>query len=474
MFNLYTRLGAFGLLLPALACGATENAPSSESEAAATAPPINIRRSLVVSNESILDQRFAFTRVLDQLAAQSGVAGLTGRALYQQWWDTQNDSAHAQGGAAHCDDEQDGNGATLNGYRLQCPRQEGLLAATNPGAPGADSYTPLALFNRFDLAPDDGAHCGEHRIVFGKRQLIPGADRNLIIFEAQMPNPNPTQGLNGCATIAGFWASLTAISDPAVRAQRLETFYFTGWNGLPPVISYAHFRHETGQIRTNQFMTLRNYLGEGILRQPWQLREFKLLPGCPGGVCVQQVTVKENPFGELFDDRSAQPTADDFRDHFIGEVAGLLPNDANTFAMHTPDTFNGGESTSQGSDNDYRAQLLAGTGAFRSQIQAELSRLGSALTPENIADRATATSCAGCHQLSNNRDLGGGLTFPASLGFVHVSETARVPCEAASSAQGQCFDTSPALDDVFLPARRDNLRAFLAGLPRPTPSPRVH
>ena len=27
-------------------------------------------------------------------------------------------------------------------------------------------FFPVALFNRFDLAPEDGAHCGEYRIVY--------------------------------------------------------------------------------------------------------------------------------------------------------------------------------------------------------------------------------------------------------------------------------------------------------------------
>jgi hypothetical protein len=29
----------------------------------------------------------------------------------------------------------------------------------------ASSFAPVALFNRFDLVPADGAHCGEYRIV---------------------------------------------------------------------------------------------------------------------------------------------------------------------------------------------------------------------------------------------------------------------------------------------------------------------
>ena len=44
---------------------------------------------------------------------------------------------------------------------------------------------PLAVFNRFDLAPADFAHCGEYRIVYGKANPnLPTPNRFLLIFEA--------------------------------------------------------------------------------------------------------------------------------------------------------------------------------------------------------------------------------------------------------------------------------------------------
>ncbi len=49
---------------------------------------LDIRRSLVVTEQPILE-RFTFQRVMTQLAAQSGVSGLTALGLFQQWWDTQ-------------------------------------------------------------------------------------------------------------------------------------------------------------------------------------------------------------------------------------------------------------------------------------------------------------------------------------------------------------------------------------------------
>ena len=67
-------------------------------------------------------------------------------------------------------------------------------------------------------------------------------------------------------------------------------------------------------------------------------------------------------------------------------------------------------------------------------------------------------SCAGCHQLSNGKNLGGGVTWPASFGFAHVTEVNR-----ESSADGLRFRISPALTNVFLPHRKAVLEAFLNG-----------
>jgi hypothetical protein len=45
----------------------------------------------------------------------------------------------------------------------------------------------VGLFNRFDLAPFDGSHCGEYRIVYAKHSGIANSlARNMIIFEAAL------------------------------------------------------------------------------------------------------------------------------------------------------------------------------------------------------------------------------------------------------------------------------------------------
>jgi hypothetical protein len=63
--------------------------------------------------------------------------------------------------------------------------------------------------------------------------------------------------------------------------------------------------------------------------------------------------------------------------------------------------------------------------------------------------------------LSNGKDLGGGLTWPSSMGFVHVTEAQR---ETAPDGTVR-FQISPALTNVFLPRRKAVLEAFLNGVP---------
>src|SRR5688572_28729567 len=157
-----------------VACGAEAPEDSTESigdvEQAAKVYDIDVRRSLVVTEKPILE-RFSFERVMQQLVDQSGIPGLTPLALFQQWWDTQNPGP-GLGQGAHCDDQVEaGVGPVLNGYPYLCrpASSEGGQAACDPIAPGSPcAYIPIALFNRFDQAPENGAHCGEHRIVYAK------------------------------------------------------------------------------------------------------------------------------------------------------------------------------------------------------------------------------------------------------------------------------------------------------------------
>ncbi len=436
---------------------------------------VDPRRSLYVTDQAILDgsagRDFSLLFTLNQLAAQSGDPTLTGLDLFEQWWDTQN-LEPGFGDGPHCQDP-------FNGFENQCPRSgEGNQADPAISAAQLASYTPIAVVNRFDLAPPDGSNCGEYRIVYGKTSL---GTRNLPIFEAKLPNPNPGCGLQACLPVQQMWERLSRIDDPVVRARRLHNFFFRGLKGFAPVVHVDHYAGESGgvygggasgQIRTNQFM-----------QGPWNLREFRLersngaadprtgMNGAPGSspaiassLIFVPETVKANPYGRLFNgalpgsnDPLAQHAAE-FQRHFLDQVDTLAINDLNRFSYSVPDVFNAGESQMFGSaPTDYLAQFDqdGGDSPFRTELDARAEEHG--LTSDDIVNRAMALSCGGCHQESVGRNLGGGLVWPNSLGFVQGSEFA-----TETGPNGPRFVISQALTDVFLPHRQSVMEAFLA------------
>ncbi|MCP3061362.1 hypothetical protein LXT21_21505 [Myxococcus sp. K38C18041901] len=417
--------------------------PSGPSAMAITVDP---RASLIVTEDAIV-KNFTLLRVMTQLVTQSGVPGLTPLALFQDWWSTQ-----APPGCL----------PVFNTFPYECPRPESNQALVNPFInPGTnpDEYIPLALVNRFDLAPVSGSDCGEYRIVFGKRSGIPGGgNRNLLIFEAVLPNPNPAAGLNGCQPVANFWASLTGMTALSARVSALTGFYF---NGLPgagfmPVVHMDNYGNRagavaTGQVRTNQF-----------IGRPWTLREFSVRRTMCGGTPCQlrftPVTVKVNPGGTLFNPASGHPLAATFQGSlFPGQVPALTVNDINLFNNTIPDTFNSGQSHVGVFENQYVAQFGPGPSPFHTNVQAAIVAAGSTLTPQQVVARSMALSCAGCHENSNGANLGGGLVWPPSGGFVHVGEQ----FDPLSGTFGPRYRISPALTNVFLPHRKAVLETFL-------------
>jgi hypothetical protein len=440
----------------------------SRSEAVKTTV-IDARRSLAVTEQTIL-ARFSLERVLNQLAAQSGVTGLSGLQLFQQWWDTQNPKPGTYAGA-HCDDNVDGHGAPLlNAYSYLCRASaEGAQVGCNPFVAGSScAYIPIGLFNRFDQAPENGAHCGEHRIVYAKQSGISStSDRNLLIFEAVLPNPHPQQGLKGCQKIVDTWADLSNVSSLSARADVLEDFYFDGQGSVGPVIAVNNFGSNAlgaGQIRTNQFVNTTT---------GWSLREFKLTRSCSGQTCTAlrftPVTNKNNAYGPLFAPGSALPAAAAFEAFFPSQVASLAAGSIPQIDIAISDTFNTAQSQASGStalEMKYPDHFGTGPSALRSALQTQLAALGSALTPDDIVVRAQTQSCAGCHRLNNNVALGGGLTWPASLGFTHVTER-----ETELVGGELRYRISDALVSFLLPARKEILEDFLNNRPRPSKGP---
>ena len=510
----------------------------------------NFGHEALVNTEPDVLARFPMRDVLDQIVALSGATQTDTDSFWSQWWSSQRER-QAGDSANHpfCDD----NGGTVNGFGIDCPRNESQLADVAP-----ETHLPIALFNRFDLAPLDGSHCGEYRIVYAMDGPQAGlSGRNFVIFEAVLPNPDPGCGVAACREVVERWVQVADEADPTVRADLLEEFYFDGIGDFAPVIHPAHYGMEstqdaaygqgpTGQIRTNQFVGF----------QSWTLREFQLERSCqtvsvpnklPSGVTLamntksqvmsatskafskktgffaqaaktqtkdagnadkadesdesdeseameesqdskggsktdsskgssagtsaqqeqapsqddelmkddgfttqdaqekvdfvlvtqcellaRQVTVKGNPSQSLWDD--AHPDAVDYRDDFIAELSSLVPNpdELGSIGLVSDPIWNGGESKASGQgSNNYFSNLVVGS-QMEAAIDAELVALGvqGTHTVANVADRATANSCAGCHQISAGDDLGNGVEFPANSGvgiastmFVHVTET---------------------------------------------------
>ncbi|WP_342375268.1 NBR1-Ig-like domain-containing protein [Myxococcus stipitatus] len=463
-----SRLAGAGLLLASLN-PALASAPHSErgglqttalaDQPSSTAAVLDPLRSLAITDFQTLSL-FSLQEVMNQLTQQGTSPDFTSEQLFRQLWDTQNpapgqpDLPHG----AHCSD----NGGTLNGAPYTCRPNEGAEAILGPESVMA-RYNPIGLFNRFDLAPPDGANCGEYRIVFARG--FGSNKRNLVIFEAVVPNPRPDLGLEGCRPIAQTWASLSTLTDPVARGALVKSFFMDATGpGQPPVIHINHLGNNAlraGQIRTNQFIQ-----GPGA-SFPWLLREFKLRQQClPGGSCPLRfvpVTVKANPRGDFFDVRNTSPLAVGFRAHFITQVASLAVNDINRFNYEVPDLYNAAQSNSEGmldSDNYLHQFLLAPpNNPFAQAITTELQRIGSTLRPEHIVARAQSLSCAGCHNLSSNTDLGGPVSFFPDLrsAFTHNTE---LPADGFPPEDPH-FTLSNLVQATFLPFRQQLLGAFL-------------
>ncbi|MGE0549162.1 MAG: hypothetical protein AB7O24_21225 [Kofleriaceae bacterium] len=430
---------------------------------------LDVHRSLIITDQVILEPAFSFKAVMDQIVGTSG-SNITAKQLFQQWWSTQNPGDSK---TPRCDDETSNGVATFNGFPFACPRAEGAQASVDPFTPAIgnpNGYVPIALTNRFDLAPANGENCGEYRIIFAKNSGITTAtNRNLVIFEAVLPNPNPGAGLAACRPIAQFWADLSSVADVNERRQRLQQFYFQGIPGFKPVIFADHFGGRItakghaiarGQIRSNQFM-----------ENPWLLREWRLMKDSRCGVVKMRMiptTVKNNPGGVMYDAHaSTDARSVEFRSRFIEEVANLSAAELSGIFYRVDNHFNAGQSVAQGTENNYGAQLELGQElgpSFANAISQKLVDTGHAtLTPKNVADRATTQSCAGCHRLSDGADLGEGLSWPGSpLRFVHVTELGG-PTE--QGPDGPRWAISAGLRDSFLPHRADVLVGYLEATP---------
>ncbi|MEJ2681056.1 MAG: hypothetical protein P8176_10320 [Gammaproteobacteria bacterium] len=462
--------------------------------AAIAEPDIDIHRTLFVHDaETVGSGHFSLRQTLQKISddVSSQVPGASPESIFKQFWDTQNDQINAETlGNPHCDDH---NGL-VNGFPLNtCKRAEGTEAigtAAEIAAVIDNEYQPLALINRIDLADSGWKNCGEHRIIYGKAN---GIEKNLIIFEGVLPNPKPGCR-SGCRDVIEFWLDLSDDSDPSSRAVKLAQFYYEGLPGFSEVVHVNHYASSalaqygnstSGQIRTNQFLSdLSSFSPD-----PWTLKEFKTFLSCRSGVCdfdIMPTSVKANPYGQLWKRDLATgsaPTlpggnpyaigipnimarAANFQQDVVNQVtADRLANPSiNGFTYQVDSNKNGAESQSLSPTFDhYRNQAISSVDpGFINDLNAAGAPF--TLNANHIVNRATALSCAGCHQpgafgLTANNALGHGLRWPNSLGFVHVEPTVGTlagepefdPTHFAGNSAG--FAISDALLDVFLPHR---------------------
>jgi len=373
----------------------------------------------------------SLSSVFDALATNGGRQG-DGRQLYQQIFDSFASADQAQlPDAVHCGDEMTDGVPTLNGFPIDCNRAEAQHVND------MENFFATAFVNRFDLAPANGAHCGQQRMIFANNSR----GRTFMILEAQIPNPSPELGINGCLPLAQFWMDQNNNPDAQSRGQRLAQAFLQG--GVPglsefgfgPFYTAENLTVGSGQIRTNQFDSF-----------PWTLREFKLaLDG--DSISAVPFPVAESPAGALWNEFSGLPQGEACRENFLTAMDGVLTDDMSLMSFVVDGACKDAESRNDFSE-DYVGQMSFG---FRQQIEDKLLSIGSSLSPEDVAGRARFSgSCIGCHNESSGSFLGNGVFAPFSFDFPQVVEFTQ---QCGNGESGSCFGTSNALSTVFLPGR---------------------
>ena len=418
------------------------------------------RLSIIVTDKASTSA-VTFSEVMDKLAADMHVDKLT---LFRRWWDTAgkipdgiDDDERARATNVFCNSETDvvSGLSKINGFPYLCPIAEKDQAFVDPFDNEAcppcrnmNGYTAIAFSNRFDLADKhSGAHCGEFRIVFAKNSGLkqkgdpnpaPTDNRNLIIFEALVPNADPRVDpdkkgpfakLAGCRPIVEFWLSLSNTGmTTSARGKALHDFFLNGLpkdsiaKGLPkddigPIVNTRHYAGgpASGQIRTNQFMQGR-----------WTLREFKTYGGS-----IVPATVKSNPGNDLISSPASEdPRSRELEDYLVsqdaldnirgirsqGDASGERSVFSFAFGLTTTglDHLNSFESRADLESQGDFVQAVETCRAGREfclplekRIETELDQEKSPLSPNNIIHRIGTQTCAGCHHYSNgDKELG--------------------------------------------------------------------
>jgi hypothetical protein len=383
-------------------------------------------RVLLESNVDALTS-MSLADVFGALASNGGLEA-DPDLLFRQIYDSYASAGNATiEDTVHCGDEMTDGVPTLNGFPITCDRVERLHVNDQ------FSFFQTAFINRMDLAPENGAHCGQMRAIFASNSL----NRAFMIIEAQIPNPAPDLGIQGCAPLAQFWFDQNQIDDPVVRGKRLATAYLQGDPGLleagfGPFFTATNITVGSGQIRTNQFDDF-----------PWTLREFKLAQDGTNLKAIPFPTA-ESPNGALWNENVDLPAGPACRENFLEAADQVLTNNMAEMSFVVNSECKDAESRNDFSE-DYSSQMSDG---LRTALNERLA--GTGLSADDVANRARfAGSCIGCHQESSGRFLGNGVFAPFSGDFTHVEEFSS-QCRGES---GACFQLSNALTDVFLPNR---------------------
>ena len=402
-----------------------------DSEACQIPPDVTkVERVLMETNVDAVGG-VSLTSVFDALATNGGHQG-DGQLIYQQIFDSYASADQAQlPGGVHCGDETTDGVPTLNGFPIECNRLEAQHVND------MQNFFATAFVNRIDLAPANGAHCGQQRMIFANNSF----NRAFIIVEAQVPNPSPELGIDGCLPLAQFWMDQNNNPDAKSRGQRLAQAFLQG--GVPglaefgfgPFYTAENLTVGSGQIRTNQFDSF-----------PWTLREFKLaLDG--ESISAVPFPTAESPAGALWNESSGLPQGEACRENFLSALDGVLTDDMSRMSFVIDGACKDAESRNDFSE-DYASNLSPG---FSQQIQDKLSSIGSPLSAFDVANRARFSgSCIGCHNESSGSFLGNGVFAPPSFDFPQVLEFTQ---QCGSGETGNCFATSTALSTVFLPGR---------------------
>ncbi|ANM30048.1 hypothetical protein ABI59_11405 [Acidobacteria bacterium Mor1] len=391
-----------------------------------TADPAAVNPRMIIHDGTVLERAgLDFATVMKQIAVTSGDPNPNPLALYRQWWG-----------------DLGGNGcpATLNGFPNLCNRPEMALGGTDPftgAGPGNDeSYIPVAAINRFDRATAPYDSCGSFSLLYAIRSgLDDVAFRNLIIFEADVPNPAPQMGRAGCADLYEAWNDLDC---PAADQPRLlGEIFLRGAGSVPPAVDFAHYRKGIGEIRTSTFW--------GGTQGTWAFRSFKTDLGRAGEARIEQVPVTGSTHLPALNDPMIAPGIEQAVIDAVSPT-GLAAPAFTGLSLETlgDPAYHGAisEAELQGAASAWQWVSGGVQGPRNQGLIDDVDQVAQpfGLDAENIFDRVTALTCAGCHTLPIVQDdLGGGMARPLPNQFQHINEYGVL---------------SPALRTVFLPARR--------------------